>query len=70
MSSICTPEVLKSKTSFSSVQMRNKILNCTWIDKDAHRVHCFKPSSDINKDAYNDKKVIVKLGNLTGEDCF
>ena len=48
--------------------MRNKILNCTWIDKDAQRVHCSKPSSALNKDAYNDKRVIVKLGNLTGED--
>ena len=48
--------------------MRNEILNCTWIDKDAQKVHCSKPSSAFNKDAYNAKKVIVKLGNLTGED--
>ena len=50
--------------------MRNKILNCTWIEIDAQKVHCSKPSSAFNKDAYNAKRVIVKLGNLTGEDQF
>ena len=48
--------------------MINKILNCIWIDKNAQMVPCSKPSSAFNKDAYNDKKVIVKLGILTGED--
>ena len=72
MSSICTPEikqVIFQCSEFSRVQMKNKVLKCTWINKDVQQmVHCSKPSSAFNKDAYNAKKVIVKLRNLTGED--